>query len=198
MINENNKKMLGQIHQLLEIDFQSSTIIAQIVSQTPGRLRLRIAKEYRQQQQIDLITQMLQERLQIDRLGTNLQTGSITILYCKERLDFPQISTILAELGVILPDRISEAKNNDGRSRAAAEVIGSFSQLDRKVKLATDEAIDLRFLVPLSFGVLALRQLLNKGLLIEAIPWYVLAWYAFDSFIKLHYSNDNQPLTTNK
>ena len=50
------KKCLGQIHQLLKIDSQSSTIIAQIVSQTQGRLRLGIAKEYREQQQIDLIT----------------------------------------------------------------------------------------------------------------------------------------------
>jgi hypothetical protein len=46
--------------------------------------------------------------------------------------------------------------------------------------------VDLRFLFPLSLSLLALRQLLVKGWQLELIPWYVLAWYAFDSFIKLH------------
>jgi hypothetical protein len=31
-----------------------------------------------------------------------------------------------------------------------------------------------------------MRQLMIKGLQLEVIPWYVLAWYAFDSFLKLN------------
>ena len=38
--------------------------------------------------------------------------------------------------------------------------------------------------------MLAMRQLIAKGWQLELIPWYVLAWYAFDSFIKLHSTNN--------
>jgi hypothetical protein len=45
-------------------------------------------------------------------------------------------------------------------------------------------------LVPVGLATLSLRELLRTGWEIEAAPWYVLAWYAFDSFIKLHYTSD--------
>ena len=207
MTNENNQKMSLPVQQLTEIYSQSSNIIACIVSQTPGRLRLRVAKQCRKQEEIERIAPILQERLQIYSLRTNLQTGSITILYAEEQDSFEQISCLLRQLGVSLEDSLSQPQNINDRSpfgksiassEAAAEVISTFSQLDRKVKLATEAAIDLRFLLPFGFSILALRQLLVKGLALEAIPWYVLAWYAFDSFIKLHYSLGNQPITTDK
>ncbi len=188
MLSDNNKKMPLQTQQLLD-----SKIIAYIVSQIPGRLRLRIAKESRKREEIERIAKVLQERLEIYRLRNNLQTGSITIFYAKEHSNFEQIRILLQQLGVSLQDSISKPTNTEGRSEAGAEVISTFSQLNRRVKLATDDAIDLRFLVPLGFSILAARQLLLKGFLIETIPWYVLAWYAFDSFIKFHYSTDNKP-----
>jgi hypothetical protein len=35
-------------------------------------------------------------------------------------------------------------------------------------------------------STLDFRQLIIKGLQIDEIPWYSLAWYAFDSFVKLN------------
>ena len=40
-------------------------------------------------------------------------------------------------------------------------------------------------MVPATFGVLALRQIVTNFGELAGIPWYVLAWYAFDSFWKL-------------
>jgi len=56
----------------------------------------------------------------------------------------------------------------------------------------TNGVADLRLLLPLGFGALALRQVLDKGFELEEIPWYTLAWYAFDSFVKLHNSGKLQ------
>ena len=75
-------------------------------------------------------------------------------------------------------------------SSASTTVIKTATDLNQRVKTATKDAVDLRFLVPLGFGILAMRQLVVKGWQLELIPWYVLAWYAFDSFIKLHSNNE--------
>jgi hypothetical protein len=93
----------------------------------------------------------------------------------------------LQDLGLIFSDTILKTPNvNQGPSDAAAEVSRVAVKLNRDVRRATKGAVDLQFLLPFSFAILALRQLLVKGLQFEIIPWYVLAWYAFDSFIKLH------------
>ena len=61
---------------------------------------------------------------------------------------------------------------------------------NKKFEQATSGEVDLRFLFPLGLSLLAVRQILVKGWQLELIPWYVLAWYSFDSFIKLNGAND--------
>ncbi|UZQ54483.1 DUF5132 domain-containing protein [Trichothermofontia sichuanensis B231] len=58
--------------------------------------------------------------------------------------------------------------------------------LDVQTRALTRGWVDLKTLVPLGLGAIALRQLLTKGLQLDAIPWYVLLWYAFDSFVILN------------
>ncbi|WP_228054719.1 DUF5132 domain-containing protein [Gloeocapsopsis crepidinum] len=75
---------------------------------------------------------------------------------------------------------------NTHNSRATEYIIDAFKDINTQVRQATNNMADLQLLLPLGLGAIALRQLLTKGLQIEEIPWYVLAWYAFDSFIKLN------------
>jgi hypothetical protein len=82
----------------------------------------------------------------------------------------------------------------NGKSEMASDLTTAISDLNKQVGLATNGVVDLRLLVPVGLGALAIRQLLRNGLQIEAAPWYVLAYYAFDSFIKLHYTAE--PSTT--
>lgn len=188
MLSEDNNKVQLQTQQLLEMKFQSSPIIARIISQTPGRIRFRVFQLSSQDGEIERIASVLKERLEIYRVRTNVQTGSITIFYAREHLDFGQINSLLQNLGVTWGDFTPQQTN--GRSQAAVGIIDRVYHLNQRVKIASNDSIDLRFLVPLGFGVLAVRQLLIKGLLLDAIPWYVLAWYAFDSFIKFHYTSE--------
>ncbi|MES1023619.1 DUF5132 domain-containing protein [Gloeocapsa sp. BRSZ] len=74
-------------------------------------------------------------------------------------------------------------QNNSG---ASEYIIDVFTEFNAQVKEMTNGVADLRLLLPLGLSAIALRQLLTKGLQIEEIPWYVLAWYAFDSFTKLN------------
>ena len=165
---------------------------AQIVSQTPGRVRLRVTPVHRQQQKIAPIVNALKARLEIYRVKTNIPSGSITVLHGRELLSSQDMCIVLQDLGVNLVEITKEPiRSVSSSTSAAAEVIKTATDLNQRVKTATSDAVDLRFLFPLSLGVLALRQLIVKGWLLELIPWYVLAWYAFDSFIKLNSTNEH-------
>ncbi|MGK7924751.1 MAG: HMA2 domain-containing protein [Spirulina sp.] len=169
---------------------ETPIISANLVSQTAGRVRIRLSPNHRQSKNIALITQTLNETLGIEEVRTNPQTGSITILYDIDKSSFEEINALLQTLGITLLSPKNSSRNNPYQSAAAAEVTTFLGGVDRQVNRATDGAFNLRFLIPLGFGVLAVRQLLVKGLALDIIPWYVLAWYAFDSFIKLHYTGD--------
>lgn len=73
----------------------------------------------------------------------------------------------------------------EGTSEVAGEMLDAASELDRRVAWLTNNYVDLRLLIPLGLGTLALGQLITKGPQLDKIPWYNLAWYAFDSFYKL-------------
>ncbi|MDZ8236542.1 MAG: hypothetical protein RMZ69_05080 [Nostoc sp. ChiQUE01a] len=158
----------------------SKPISAKIVSNTPGRLRLRIALPHRQNAKIQRIANVLAAQPHINQVRTNIHHGSIAIEHDAKDDTLKNVIDTLTDLGVIFAD-ITE-----GNSEAAVGITNAVFNLNKKVELATNGEIDLRVIFPLGLSILALRQLLAKGLQFEIIPWYVLAWYAFDSFIKLH------------
>ncbi|MGJ3247114.1 MAG: DUF5132 domain-containing protein [Elainellaceae cyanobacterium] len=83
---------------------------------------------------------------------------------------------------------------SEGRSHLAGELMNTASEVNAQVGWLTNGMVDLRMLVPLGLSGLALRQLVVKGLQFDDIPWYTLAWYSFDTFLKLHPSTtESQP-----
>ncbi len=180
-----NKHNISQ--QALNGENCNSALEAQIVSQTPGRVRLRVFPGYRKQQKITPIANALKARLEIYQVKTNIPSGSITVLHGRELLSSQDMLLVLQDLGVNLI-KVSQEPIRSGASssNAAAEVIKTATDLNRQVKIASNNTVDLRFLFPLGLGMLAMRQLIVKGWQLELIPWYVLAWYALDSFIKIN------------
>jgi hypothetical protein len=73
-----------------------------------------------------------------------------------------------------------------GKSQIAVQLRNAVSQCDEQIGWLTNSMADLRVLVPLGFGAFALRQLIVEGPQLDKIPWYNMAWYAFDSFLKLN------------
>ncbi len=175
------------------MDNQNFTSLeAEIISQTPGRVRLRFIPPDRQPEKIAPLANALKARLEIYRVKTNIPTGSITIFHGRELLSSQDMCLILQDLGVKLVEIAQEPRISVvSSSKAATEVIKTTTNLNQKIQTATNNTVDLRFLMPLSLGILAMRQLFTKGWQLELIPWYVLAWYAFDSFLKLNNSDPN-------
>jgi hypothetical protein len=152
-----------------------------VVSKTPGRIRLRVAPEYRQDSTMAEIANALKTFVtSIEKVHTNAQTGSITISFRGETKQLEDAFSNLSQFGVILNDiPIAE-------STASDKVTAAMAGLNQRVKLATEGSLDLRFLFPLLLALLAVRQMVSKSPRLNTAPWYVLAWYAFDSFMKLN------------
>ncbi|QIZ71106.1 HMA2 domain-containing protein [Oxynema aestuarii] len=189
-MNANNSKSISAIAPTV---METKRVIpVQLLSASPGRIRLRVESFYRNRDTLEAIATRLRAGLAVDRLRSNMQTGSLTIFYPSESLSVAEAIVRLEDLGFpcITPPRHPPGD----RSQAADEIVDVMTVFNSKVKQMSEGTVDLRFLVPLSFTLLALRQLTLKGWQLDVIPWYVLAWYGFDSFIKLHYSNGGSTL----
>ncbi|MEA5576067.1 DUF5132 domain-containing protein [Anabaena sp. UHCC 0451] len=80
----------------------------------------------------------------------------------------------------------------NGKSEAAKDFINIISDLNTDVGRMTNGVADLRVILPVGIGLLSIQQLLKKGLQLEEIPWYILAWYAFDIFTRLNVEDETQ------
>ncbi|OUL28066.1 HMA2 domain-containing protein [Nostoc sp. 106C] len=192
-MSTNNYGYLTQMPQVIEqtaINTQSKLIPTKIISDTPGRLRLRIAPGDRQAGKMQKIANLLEAQPNVSQVRTNIDRGSILINHDRGDDSLENVLSTLKDIGIIFGD-ISE-----GSTEASAGVSNAVVDLNKRVQQATNGAMDLRFLFPLGLSILSVRQLLIKGLQFETIPWYVLAWYAFDSFIKLN--TNRQPQTNSE
>jgi Heavy metal associated domain 2 len=164
----------------------SKPIYTKVVSSTPGRLRLRVVHSHRQPEKMQRIARALSANSHINRVKTNIYHGSILINHDSNNDSLENVIATLKDLGIVFADV------TEGNTEAAAGLSSAVADLNQRIKQSTKGAFDLRILFPLGLASLSLRQLLNKGLQLEIIPWYVLAWYAFDSFIKLDVNNQKE------
>ncbi|MGM3306840.1 HMA2 domain-containing protein [Anabaena sp. WFMT] len=181
-----------QVMDKTSLNTQFNPIATKIVSDTPGRLRLRIAAENRQAEKMQHIANFLTAQPHINEVRTNIHHGSIVINHDGKNGALAEILATLKDIGVIFADI------THGNTEAATGISNAVIDLNQRVERATDGTVDLRFLFPFGLSFLAIRQLMIKGLQLEVIPWYVLAWYAFDSFLKLNTVNQTQTTSLRK
>ncbi len=105
--------------------------------------------------------------------------------YARDALNQSELLAALGRAGVSVVSREDAAAS--GPEPLSDSIARLFSRADRRVAETSGGTADLRTLVPISFAVLAARQILSGQL--GSIPGYVLLWYAFDSFMKLRRSD---------
>jgi hypothetical protein len=120
------------------------------------------------------LAEVLEASPKVSKVETNLTAGTIIVHHEDKAL--PDIKARLQDLGVIL---MAAATGVETSAKSLSEAV---SELD----LGTKGILNLKLLVPLGFGALAVLQLARRGLEIGAAPWYLLAYFAFESFIKLN------------
>ncbi len=160
-----------------------------IVSSTPGRTRIKVSPKRRTEQEMQRIAAALEQRTGATAACTNIRTGSILVRHPSTGLN--AVLDTLRDLGVIVGSAAGiPIPVADDRTRLTSSLAGAVVNLNRRVETATRGLVDLRLLVPVGFGALAVLQLLRRGFQFEAAPWYVLAYVAFDSYSRLHPTAD--------
>ncbi|MBU7581409.1 MAG: hypothetical protein KAF91_00590 [Nostoc sp. TH1S01] len=171
----------------LPLENLSTPIYIQIVSQTPGRLRLRISPQNPEQEEIQLTANYLKSFFpQIDQLKVNFQTGSMTIYAAAESCDFTEILEKLQAQGIIIID-------TPGEKSQPAKFIPTLSNLNEQVKQITKDSVDLRVIIPFTVVAIAFKRLLPPLARWKTTTLYLLLWYGLESLVKL--SDNEKPPT---
>lgn len=159
--------------------------VARIVHNTPGRLRLRLPRPA-----LADSAQPLPETLAVvpgvQQVRLGLAASSLLVLYDPASVGVAALTEALHQAGVHVT---AEAEiepaplAGDGPSAASQAINRVAAQFDARVGRATGNVFDLRTLIPLGIGALAVREILLGRL--HAAPWYTLVWWTFDSYLKL-------------
>ena len=160
-----------------------------VVHQIPGRARVKLDRRELDPEMLVRIEQTVGSAPGIYECTVNRATGSLLLRYDEERVDLAQL--------VRLPEATS-GTTGAGRARPGSDdkpehlsawahaVNRWFGRLDKRLRVASEDRFDVKMVVPIAFGTLAIRQFIAQAGSLPTIPWYVVAWYAFDSYLKLH------------
>ena len=171
---------------------------AQVASHVPGRIRLKLHPQGRDQETMAGIQTKLQSLEGIDDVRLNPAAGSVTVNYDRERHSMAGILGFLEDLDVVvdsighLPglDVSTEATRN---GRQLPEFITAINALNQRIRNTTGLAIDLKLLLPLAFVGAGIWSIGKRGLMIDKVPGWLFLWFAFDMFVKLHSERYSRP-----
>ncbi|MFQ4144173.1 HMA2 domain-containing protein [Chlorogloeopsis sp. ULAP02] len=162
----------------LSPDNSFTPIYLQVVSNTPGRVRLRFYQQHLQA--IEQIARSIAVFFpQVDRVKTNSQAGTITIYYSGRIVNFEDVQNKLQALGIVLTDALIE------KPQLPRKLTSVLSSLSEQVKQTTKETMDLRVLVLYAAVVIALRRVLPQAARWKTTALYLLLWYVLESLVKL-------------
>ena len=160
-----------------------------IISVIPGRVRLKVPRRGGMLEDMQQIADALTSRVEVSDVQVNPQTGSILVRYDPERGSLNDLCSALRQLGIAINEVRpvgTVSTSGGGTSEASANLTRMLGDLNTRVGRATNELGDLRLFVPLGLGVLTVRQIFRHGLKLDDLPWYVVGWYAFQTFTTLN------------
>jgi len=167
----------------------------QVVSSIPGRTRFKVPQKRRNSQEMERLTNSLQAHPDVHDVKYNVQTGSILVHHDPQHSDANELKDVLRDVGCVFTDvtgtsDLVSAGSSDGNGFDFGSAI---ADLNERVLQLTNGTVDLRYILPLGLGALAVVQFLTYGWQFDIVPWFILLYFAIDSFIKLNF--DQQPET---
>ncbi len=158
-------------------DFQTRGPV--IASATTGRIRLRVLRGPRTSAELAALAQTLESFPEVVDVKPRPHSASVVIGF-----DSRDTATVEAHLhGLGISNKRQSAAEPPPRDPAAT-IRDAATAIDRAVGNRVPGA-NLRLLVPLTLGLLSLRQLVRGDDRLSDAPWYLLAMYAADSFSRL-------------
>jgi hypothetical protein len=173
-------------------------------------VRIRLDPAHRQNAVLGPLAQRLLGQHGVSAVAMNARTGSVLVNYDHQRLPFDELLDVCHDVGLIVHDVLDDGVFGDeeeqpqlvgvapevGHSSTASTVMDALTDLDQRLSRLTGGRIDVKLLFPIGLGVLGVRQIALGGLGLAEVPAYVLLWYAFDAFYKLHQRRTAQLVET--
>ena len=148
-----------------------------VVSAVPGRIRLRAGRAGAAH--LSALANELGSWPQILAADLRQRSGSLVVRY--DPVHATSIADGLLGLGVDLRAGVPlSVPSPPGPAIATAAAAGNAAVARRLC------GTDLRTLVPLGLGLLAARRAMRDQERLADAPWYVLAWYASETYLKFH------------
>ena len=164
-------------------------------SHVPGRIRFKLHPGHRETG----VTQDLRGKLLalggIHEVRVNPANGSVTVSYDHARHSMAGILGILEDLDVVVESigHLPEIDVNGSAGRAnQPQFQNAIDDLNNRIRRATGVSLNLRAGLPLAFLAAGVWSIARRGLMIEHVPGWLFLWFAFDLFVKLNSSVDEQ------
>jgi len=155
----------------------------------PGRVRIKLDPRALADERAASLQRALLALPDVEEIRMTPRTGSIVVVYDQDALDTRGLITRVRQARLLAIDPPLDdlyGVQQVPLSDTARGIRRTFSEVNGRLSEITNRRWDLRSVVPFALGALALRQLVANPGIIGTAPWYVLAWYAFDSFWKLN------------
>ena len=171
---------------------------ARTVHHVRGRIRLKIAGSKGEPRLLEEIRQAIAPLKGVKSVDVNPATGSVVVHYNPAMHEGFQahLATHGENAGsfILMPPEISEvdelakkieqeAEFLSEHSAAARTIVDAFKTADRALKIATDNTVDLKVLLPLGLAVYSFVEI---GLEASTPLWVTLGIFSFNSFLALH------------
>lgn len=165
-----------------------------VVHVVPGRVRVKLERDELAADSGDELRSALLAMPGIREVQLNRRTGSLVIRYDPAELDAPELIELARAANLLALDALAADRSAARRmppSQIAQRIQRTFGEVDVRLAELTNGRWDLRTVVPFVFGTLAARQILRDFGQVGAAPWYVFAWYAYDSFWKMNHDRQH-------
>lgn len=154
-----------------------------IASSIPGRVRLTIPA--RSANALAAMVEALESWPEVLEVQARPRTGSVIVRYETTATTSDALWAALDDAGVVRPGPENAPAAGGEPTGSAQRIRAAASSANAAVERGTGGS-DLRLLVPLALGMQSLRQAAQGHHRLRDAPWYVLAWYAFETFMKFH------------
>ena len=161
-------------------------LIVRMVHASPGRIRAKVPREAFDGPHLRQVEDALLAVDGVQSVKRNPAASSVLVTYDPAVVTVPALFAALADqhVTIVAPEEEERSPGRGGsRSLVARWLAMPFQQSDRKLAEATEHTIDVRTLLPIGLAALAAREVLSGRA--HMAPWYTLAWWAFDSYLKL-------------
>lgn len=166
-----------------------------VVHRTARRFRLRVPSAQRTPARMTELQRRLAGTSGVTSAEANQGTGSILVHHDEgavfdELLERAGLSEDV--LMAAVPPRMRNIVRGEA-SRVAAGTTDWFFDLDARLSRATNGWLDLKMAIPLGLLSAAAWRVAAEGTALLEVPPYLLLWYTFDSFVKLHQPQIERP-----